>query len=63
MKIHIDPDILPSRVILFIYMYIYIYIRARVRFMIKKGAADCRFDRRRDACIAKYTFYGGGVQF
>lgn len=25
MKIHIDPDILPSRVILFIYMYIYIY--------------------------------------
>lgn len=27
MKIHIDPDILPSRVILFIYMYIYIYTR------------------------------------
>lgn len=25
MKIHIDPDILPSRVILFIYMYIYIH--------------------------------------
>lgn len=41
----------------------YIYTRARARFMIKKGAADCRFDRQRDACIAKYTFYGGGVQF
>lgn len=45
------------------YIYMYIYTRARVRFMIKKGTADCRFDPRRDACIAKYAFYGGGVQF